>query len=137
MLLTLVALLLLLNISIRIIIVGVDLAFIVGGRVDALRRSGEWVLLKKAAKGSGTSAKTAIKAIDTSRKVVEASVGAVAAVSKLAAKSTLKIVLKVLKWCTQILINLLISAGIVVMVIEFLVFMILVAICGYWMNYMM
>ena len=132
MIIILTLLLIIVDIGLRVAIIGLDLAFFVGNRLDDLRKTGENALLVTAQVGKSKKAKAAMATVHGTRRVAE---GAVKIVAN-GAKSGLKLLLQGLKWCVDALITALLGVEAVVVVIVFLVILILIAVCGYWLYYM-
>ena len=131
MILLLIFLLIMIDIGLRISIVGIDLAFFVGGRVDAIRRGTETAVYYTAKRGKKAPVKAAMRSARfVSRsvdKVARVGLGAAKTIGKLAVKSGIKIVQK----CISLLWKLLLIVESVILILDIIVFLVVVVISYY------
>lgn len=137
MILTLTILVLLLDIGLRVSIVGLDLAFFVGGRLDSLRSSAgtvAYIGVQHKLKN-----KTAKHALRTSRYIGKAA-GAVVKtgvnIAKTGVKTASKVVLKLFEKVASILWKFLLSLSMALIVIDLIVFIILSVVAYFYLYWL-
>jgi len=136
MLLTLILLLILVDIGLRLMIFGLDLAFLVGGRVSALTEAGVMTAARAAKRGKSKKTKFLINSAIVTGKAGSTVVKGALKTGKKVVKTTTKVILKLLQKCVTLLWKVLIAAESLIIILDIIVFFILVAVCGFYITFM-
>ncbi len=137
MILTLTILVLLLDIGLRISIVGLDLAFFVGGRLDSLRSSaGTIAYIGVQHKLKNKAGKHALRATRLTGKAVGKVVKTGVNVAKAGVKAASKVVLKLFEKVASVLWKLLLSLSVVLAIVDLIVFLILTVVAYFYLYWL-
>lgn len=130
MILLLIVFLIVIDIGLRIFIINLDLAFFIGARFENLASGAESVHYYATRKKKSKLQRVSRFVGKNTRRIISTGIKT----TKKVGKAGLRIVLKIIQKVVSILTKLLLGLEMIVIVIDFIVFLLIVAACWFWLN---